>query len=123
MAEKITTAKKLSEKNTKQEMLEAYEQLAKQMEQKRAAELNPEKKMEEKRTDEAVKVAETLSPEGVDRAIGNLKAEIGRMLADISENWRAKSANTKAFKKPSRAKNARCRSFTASRNQPAAWRH
>jgi hypothetical protein len=33
MAEKTTTAKKLSDKNTKQEMLEAYEQLAKQMEQ------------------------------------------------------------------------------------------
>jgi len=99
MAEKITTAKKLSEKNTKQEMLEAYEQLAKQMEQKRAAELNPEKKMEEKRTDEAVKVAETLSPEGVDRAIGNLKAEIGRMLADISEKLAGEVGNYKSIQK------------------------
>jgi hypothetical protein len=55
--------------------------------------------MEEKRTDEAVKVAETLSPEGVDRAIGNLKAEIGRMLADISEKLAGEVGKYKSIQK------------------------
>ena len=42
MPEKPATMKKLSEKSTKQEMLEAYQALAKQFEEKRAAEVAPE---------------------------------------------------------------------------------
>jgi hypothetical protein len=51
MSEKPAPAKKLSEKNTKQEMLEAYQALARQLEEKRAADLAPERRIEEKRTD------------------------------------------------------------------------
>lgn len=39
MPEKTAPGKKLSEKNTKQEMLDAYQTLAKQLDEKRAAEL------------------------------------------------------------------------------------
>ena len=85
MLEKPIPTKKLSDKNTKQEMLDAYQTLVKQLEEKRAAELNPEKKIEERKTEAAVKVAETLAPEGVGQGIGNLKGEIGKMLADISD--------------------------------------
>ena len=77
MAEKPVPAKKLSEKNTKQEMLDAYQSVVKQLEEKRTTELNPEKRIEEKKCQEAVKVAESQSLEGVDREIGNLKADIG----------------------------------------------
>jgi len=84
MPEKPTPPKKLTEKNTKQEMLESYQELVKHLEEKRAAELNPVKKLEEKKTEEAVKVAATLPPDGIDREIGNLKADIGRLLSDIS---------------------------------------
>jgi hypothetical protein len=45
MAERSTAAKKLSDKNTKQEMLDAYQALAKQLKEKRQTELNPEPKV------------------------------------------------------------------------------
>ena len=48
MPEKTTPGKKLSEKNTKQEMLEACQTLAKQLDEKRAAELAPERQLEER---------------------------------------------------------------------------
>src|SRR5580658_120200 len=60
MPEKPPSPKKLSEKNTKQEMIEAYQALAKQLEERRAAELAPERRLEEKRAEEAVKVAVTV---------------------------------------------------------------
>lgn len=96
MPEKPAPSKKLSEKNTKQEMLEAYQTLAKQLEEKRATELNPAKRIEEKKSEEAVKQAETLSPMGIDREIGNLRAEIGKLLADISERLAAETARFKS---------------------------
>ena len=85
MAEKTAPSRRRSEKSTKQEMLEAYQPLAQQLEEKRAAELAPERRAEEKRAEEAVKVATGVEPEGIDRGIGQLKSEVGRFLADISE--------------------------------------
>ena len=85
MPEKPASAKKLSDKNTKTEMLEAYQEVVKQLEDKRSAELNPEKKVEERKSQEAVKAAAALSPDGVDREIGNLKSEIGRLLTELSD--------------------------------------
>ena len=99
MPEKPAPAKKLSDKNTKQEMLEAYQTLAKQLEEKRAAELAPERRVEEKRTEEALKVATAIDPEGIDRDIGALKAEIGKMLADISDRLAAESGKFRGIQK------------------------
>lgn len=115
MPEKPAPTKKLSDKNTKQEMLEAYHTLVRQLEEKRAAELAPERRSEEKRTEEALKVAMAIDPEGIDRDIGALKAEIGRMLADVSDRLAAESENSAAFKKRLRAKNGNCRNSTALR--------
>jgi hypothetical protein len=99
MAEKTVPVKKLSEKSTKQEMLEAYQSLAKQLEEKRAAELAPERRMEEKRADEAVSSAMAVAPDGIDREIGGLKAEIGKMLADISDRLSTESARFRNVQK------------------------
>jgi len=49
MAEKPAPKRKLTDKNTKQEMLEAFESLAKQLDEKRAEELNADKRAEEKK--------------------------------------------------------------------------
>ena len=78
MEEKKAQPKKLSTTSTKQEMMEAYNALLKQLEEKRDAELKPEKKLEEKRAKEIVQVAEALSAEGVVKEIGNLKIEMGK---------------------------------------------
>lgn len=99
MPEKPALPKKLSEKNTKQEMLEAYQALAKQLEEKRAAELAPERRLEEKRSEEAVKVATAVDSDGIDREIGDLKAQIGKMLADISDRLATESARFRSIQK------------------------
>ena len=99
MSEKPAPAKKLSEKNTKQEMLEAYQALARQLEEKRAADLAPERRIEEKRTEEALQVATAIDPEGIDRDIGALKSEIGKMLADVSDRLAAESAKFRGIQK------------------------
>jgi len=99
MPEKSAPAKKLSDKNTKQEMLEAYQTLARQLEEKRAAELAPERRLEEKRAEEAVKVATAVVAEGIDREIGDLKSQIGKMLADISDQLASESARFHSIQK------------------------
>jgi len=85
MAEEKTQTKPVSMSNTKKEMLGAYNALLKQLQEKREAELKPEKVIEEKKERETVKVAETLSSEGVVKDIGNLKLEIGKRLTQIAD--------------------------------------
>ncbi len=99
MAEKDASLRKLTDKNTKQEMLEAYQALAKQLEEKRHAELNPERRLEEKKAEQAIKVAATVAAEGIDREIGGLKSEIGKMLADVSEKLAAEAARFRSLQK------------------------
>ena len=85
MAEEKIKPKELSMSNTKKEMLDAYNALLKQLQEKREAELKPEKIIEEKKKRGVVEVAETLSSEGVVKDIGNLKLEIGKRLTNISD--------------------------------------
>jgi len=85
MAEEKIQTKALSMSNTKKEMLDAYNALLKQLQEKRESELKPEKVIEEKKERETVKVAETLSSEGVVKDIGNLKLEIGKRLTQIAD--------------------------------------
>ena len=99
MAEKTAPLKKLSDKSTKQEMLEAYQSLAKQLEEKRGAELAPERRIEEKKVEEAVKVATAVAPDGIDREIGNLKADIGKMLVDVSDRLATESSRFRSIQK------------------------
>lgn len=99
MADKPTPPRRLSERNTKQEMLEAYQALVRQLEEKRAAELRPEKRVEERQAQEAVAVATGLAPDGVERALGNLKADIGKSLAEVAERMAAEVTRFKAVQK------------------------
>ncbi len=104
MPEKPLPARKLSDKSTKQELIEAYQTLATQLEQKRAAELNPERQLQEKKAEEALKTASNLAPEGIDREIGNLKSEISRMLAEVSEKLAAEGGRFKSLQQAVEAK-------------------
>ena len=99
-------ARKVSEKTTKQEMLEAYQALTKELEEKRAAELAPERRLEEKRSEEAVKAATAVAPEGIDREIGHLKAEIGKMLADVSDRLASEASRFRSIQKAVGSKEA-----------------
>jgi len=77
--------KKLSLTSTKQEMLQAYNTLLKELETKREGELKPEKRIEEKKNQAAVQVAESLTAEGVGKEIAALKLDIGKTLTGISD--------------------------------------
>lgn len=77
--------KKLSMTSTKQEMLDSYNSLLKQLQEKQSGELKPEKKIEEKKTKETVQIAESLTAEGVSREINNLKIDVGKMLTQIAD--------------------------------------
>lgn len=90
MAEKPT--RKRSEKSTKQELLDTYQPVAAELAEVRSAELRPERELEERRALEAVKVAEALAAEEVDRTIGNLKATIGKALGELAERLASEGA-------------------------------
>jgi len=100
MAEEKIQPKGLSMSSTKKEMMDAYNALLKQLQEKRETELKPEKKIEEKKQKEVVKVAETLSSEGVVKEIGNLKLEIGKRLTHIADGLEEEVSK---FKKVQRA--------------------
>ena len=85
MEEKKVQPKKLSMSNTKQEMMDAYQGALKLLEEKKETELKPEKKLEEKKTKEAVRIADSLSSEGVVQEISGLKIEIGKVLTQIGD--------------------------------------
>ena len=85
MEDKKVQPRKLSLSNTKQEMLEEYQTVLRQLEAQREAELKPEKKIEEKKAKEVLQVAESLSSEGIAKEISHLKIEAGKMLAQISD--------------------------------------
>lgn len=85
MAENEIQPQKITMANTKQEMLKAYNSVLKQLQEKKEAELKPEKKLEEKKKKEVVEIADSISAEGVATGIVNLKVEIGKMLTQISD--------------------------------------
>jgi len=99
MNEETASPKKLSMANTKQELLQAYNTLLKQLKEKREAELRPEKEREEKESKEVVKAVEALSSEGVVPGISNLKIEIGKMLTQISDRLEEEVNNFKNIQK------------------------
>lgn len=72
-------------KNTKKEMLEAYNEVLQQLREKRAVELKPQKAIEEKKIEEAVEVTDSLSTEGIVQEVSTLKLEIGRLLSQLSD--------------------------------------
>ena len=84
--------KKMSMTSTKQEMLDAYNAVLKQLQEKEQGELKPEKKLEERRQKEVVAVADELSSEGALKNIANVRMELGKMLTDISDKLETETA-------------------------------
>jgi hypothetical protein len=85
MTERKLQPRRVSTSNTKQEVLDAYSDLLKQLEEQREAELKPEERIEEKTKSQVVEVADSLSSDGVVQAVGTLKSEMGRLLGQLSD--------------------------------------
>ncbi|MDP3695720.1 MAG: hypothetical protein Q8R42_06375, partial [Desulfocapsaceae bacterium] len=90
--------KKLTATNTKQEMLDSYNELLKQFEEKREAETTPEAKVAEKVVKQAVAVADTLTTEGIVRDIGSLKLEVGKVLTSLSDKLELEAGRYESVK-------------------------
>lgn len=98
MAEKADQSKGITKSSTKQEILEAYSVLQKELKEKRETELKPEKKAEEKKAKEVITIADSLSIEGVTSGISNLRLEVARMLTQISDRMEEEVGKFKAVK-------------------------
>ena len=96
MVVKKETESDVSMSNTKKEILEAYNNLVRQLEEKAKTELKPEKKLEEKKAAEVVGVADALAEESVLTKINDLKMEMGKALTLISEKL---EGETEKYKK------------------------
>lgn len=99
MAERKPIAKKLSTTNTKQEMLETYNDLLMQLEEKRESEASPEQKVAEKAAKLAVAVADDLTADSIIRDISGLKSEVGKVLTTLSDRLEEQNGRYEAVKK------------------------
>jgi len=100
---------KISLSNTKQEMLDAYNDLVKKLDELRAAESKPEEKIEEKAVKNAVALADSLSLDGIVKGIGTIKAEIGALLNQLSEKLEREVGKYDTVKKALEAKESELR--------------
>ena len=98
MAERKTT-KKLSTTNTKQEMLDTYNDLLAQLETKRETETTPEQKVAEKAVKQVVSVADALTTDSIIRDISSLKAEVGKVLTTLSDRLEQEAGRYEAVKR------------------------
>jgi hypothetical protein len=98
MAERKST-KKLSSTNTKQEMLDAYNDLLSQLEEKRESVATPEQKVAEKEVKQVVEVADSLTSDAIIRDIGGLKAEVGKVLTQLSDRLEQEAGRYESVKR------------------------
>ena len=80
-----TGTEDVSLKNTKQEILEAYESIRKELEEKEKQSLNASKIIQEKQNTETVKKSDKLIEENINEKINLLKADIVNSLNELSE--------------------------------------
>ena len=86
MVAKKKTDTDVSMSNTKKEIIEAYNDLVDQLEAKDQSELKPEVILENKKSAEVVKVADTMVEQSILTEINDLRVEMSKTLTQISEN-------------------------------------
>lgn len=92
-------AKKLSTANTKQEMLDTYNDLLAQLEDKREAVATPEQKVVEKAAKQVIAVADALTADTIISEISGLKAEVGKVLTTLSDQLEHEAGRHEAVKR------------------------
>jgi hypothetical protein len=94
----------VSTSSTKAELLDAYNRLRQQLEQKQEAELNADRVKEDRRRQAAVEVAETVATSGVEAKIGDLRQALGAALAELGEKLRQETERYSQVKQAVQAK-------------------
>jgi hypothetical protein len=82
MAEKAPAKKRAP---AKQQMLDALAETEKLVEEKRQADVRHEDRIEQRAVQEAVAAADSLSTDGIVRSISDLRAAVGKTLAQLSD--------------------------------------
>ena len=85
MAEEVFKPKRLTMKSTKQEMLQTYKEVLAELEAKQEVQLKPEIVLEEKKTQEAIEVTDSLSTDGIVQEITGVRLEVGKLLSEVSD--------------------------------------
>ena len=86
---KKTNGAELSMKNTKQELLDAYQETLEKLHEKEKAQLKPEQKLKEKKEEGILKAVAGISADGVIQETNKLKHEIGGMLNKLTDRLAA----------------------------------
>lgn len=79
----------LSIKNTKQELLDAYRETLRQLQEQEKAQLKPEQKLKERKEEGTLKAVAGISADGVIEETNKLKQEIGEMLNKLTDRLAA----------------------------------
>lgn len=104
MAKQTERPKEVTMSHTKKEMLAAYNELLEKLQEQEEKSLDGEEKIEQKNIEQALKVADALSTEGVVKEIGVLKAEIGTLLSQLSDELEGKVNKYNSIQKAIEAK-------------------
>ena len=80
----IKTSEGINLKSTKQEILEAYENVKKDLESKENQSLNANKKIEEKKNTETIEKVDKIIEDNVNDKISSLKSDIINSLNELS---------------------------------------
>jgi hypothetical protein len=91
MNDTAADAEKLTMANTKKEMLQAYQRVLKQLQEKQRAEMKPEETLAARRKDQATTVADAVVTDSIGNQIASLKAGIGRTLNELAERLEQES--------------------------------
>ena len=86
---KKTNGEELSMKNTKQELLDAYQETLKKLREQEKTQLKLEQKLKEKKEEGILRAVSGISADGVIQETNKLKNEIGGMLSKLTDRLAA----------------------------------
>ena len=89
---------KISSSSTKKQIIDAFDQLKKQYEERQKIALEPEKVKEEKKKHEFVEVAEKTVSEGIDQKINDLKINFSNTLSELAKRLNEETEKYKQIK-------------------------
>jgi len=85
MPPKSKTEDDLSMKNTKRELLDAYQDAVEQLREREKTQLKPEQTIQARKDAQVVAAVTDLSARKVDQGIGQLRSEVNKMLSELAE--------------------------------------
>lgn len=102
----ISKVKKLSTSNTKQEMLDAYNELLQEVENKKSQELKPADIIKEKENKKIIDDSEIITNSGIDKILIELKKEFNKSVSNLESQLEESFGKYESLKKAVEIKEA-----------------